>query len=192
MTDELVLFDYVAGKIRVNPDLKPQTGDHYEVGARHFFTPNLQANITFYRAEIKNEIFFNQPSPSPMRTTQTLHQGVEIGGKADFFERLTLFGNYTYEKAIFHEGLFDGKDIPAVPRNKFNLGFRIHDVVPKVFSLRFTTMSEQVSLSATWATSSRSWKATIRLISGFRTHGNGLIAFSESITSRTRNTPSMV
>jgi len=148
LTDELVLFDYVAGRIRVNPDLKPQTGDHYEVGARHFFTPNLQANITLYRAAIKDEIFFNKATFTNENYDQTLHQGVEVGARADFFEWLTLFGNYAYEKATFRDGPFDGKDIPAVPKNKFNLGFRIHDVIPNlVFSADYFYVAESFLIS---------------------------------------------
>ena len=148
LTDELVLFDYVAGRIRVNPDLKPQTGDHYEVGARHFFTPYLQANITLYRAEIKDEIFFNKATFTNENYDQTLHQGIEVGAKADFFEWLTLYGNYAYEKATFRDGPFDGKDIPAVPRTKFNLGFRIHDVIPNlVFSADYFYVAESFLIS---------------------------------------------
>ncbi len=148
LTDELVLFDYVAGRIRVNPDLKPQTGDHYEVGARHFFTPYLQANITLYRAEIKDEIFFNKATFTNENYDQTLHQGIEVGAKADFFEWLTLYGNCAYEKATFRDGPFDGKDIPAVPRTKFNLGFRIHDVIPYlVFSADYFYVAESFLIS---------------------------------------------
>jgi iron complex outermembrane receptor protein len=148
LTDELVLFDYVAGRIRVNPDLKPQTGDHYEVGARHFFTPNLQGNITLFRAEIKDEIFFNKAIFTNENYEQTLHQGVEIGARAELFERLTLFGNYAYEKATFRKGPFDGKDIPAVPRNKFNLGFRIHDMIPNlVFSADYFYVGDSYLIS---------------------------------------------
>jgi iron complex outermembrane receptor protein len=148
LTDELVLFDYVAGNIRVNPDLKPQTGDHYEVGARHIFTQNLQANITFYRAEIKDEIFFNKATFTNENYDQTLHQGVEIGCRADLFERLTLYGNYAYEKATFRDGPFDGKDIPAVPRNKFNLGLRIHDLIPNlVFSADYRYVGQSSLIS---------------------------------------------
>lgn len=135
LTDELVLFDYWAGKIRVNEDLKPQTGDHYEVGVKHFFSPNFQVNLTLYRAEIDNEIFYNKTTFTNENYDETLRQGVEIGCRADFFNWLTLYGNYTYEKATFRDGPFDGKDIPAVPRNKFNLGLRIHDLIPNlVFS----------------------------------------------------------
>ena len=148
LTDELVLFDYVAGNIRVNPDLKPQTGDHYEVGVRHLFSPNFQANITFYRAEIKDEIFFNKATFTNENYDQTLHQGVEVGCSADFFERLTVLGNYTYEKATFRDGPFDGNDIPAVPRNKFNLGLRIHDVIPNlVFSADYFYVGESYLIS---------------------------------------------
>jgi iron complex outermembrane receptor protein len=133
-TDELIEFDQFTGQPQVNSDLKPQTGVHVDLGVRHFLTPSIQANVTLFRAKIENEIYFD-PNPSPFIGTnanypETLHQGVEVGGKADLFERLTFFGNYTYEEAVFEEGLYDGKDIPAVPRNKFNLGFRIHDVVP--------------------------------------------------------------
>lgn len=133
-TDELIEFDQFTGQPQVNSDLKPQTGVHVDLGVRHFFTPSIQANATLFHANIKNEIYFD-PTPSPFMGTnanypETLHQGVELGGKADFLEWLTLFGNYTYEQAVFDGGLYDGKDIPAVPRNKFSLGFQIHDVVP--------------------------------------------------------------
>jgi iron complex outermembrane receptor protein len=133
-TDELIEFDQSTWQPQVNSDLQPQTGLHLDLGIRHFFTPSTSANLTLYRAKFNNEIYFN-PTPSPFFGTnanypETLHQGVEIGGKADLFDRLTLFGNYTYENAVLEEGPFDGKEIPAVPRNKFNLGFQIHDMVP--------------------------------------------------------------
>jgi iron complex outermembrane receptor protein len=131
LTDEIVVFDYNTGDIRVNQDLKPQTGRHYETGIRHYFTPDLQAGLTLFRARIKDEIFFN---PAPIFANEnhpeTLHQGIEIGSRADLFEKLTLFGNYTYEKATFEKDPFKNNDIPSVPRNKVSLGFSIHDLVP--------------------------------------------------------------
>ena len=130
LTDELVLFDYVAGKIRVNTELQPQTGDHYEVGIRHEFSPMFQANLTLFHADINDEIYYNRLTFTNENYDETLHQGVEVGGRADLFSHLTLFGNYTYEKATFEGGPFDGNEIPAVPQRKFNVGFRLHDIVP--------------------------------------------------------------
>jgi iron complex outermembrane receptor protein len=144
LTDELVVFDYLAGTIRVNSDLKPQTGQHYEMGIRQFITSKLQVNLTLYRADINHEIYFNRLTFANENYEKTLHQGIEAGAKAEFFDRLTLFGNYTYEKATFEGGPFDGNDIPAVPRNKFNAGFRLHDMYP---GLVFSTVYNYVGSS---------------------------------------------
>jgi len=126
----VIVFDFAAGEIRVNSDLKPQTGKHYEVGVRHYITPDIQGSVTLFRAEIKDEIFFNSTTFANENHPETLHQGAEIGGKADLFKRLTLFANYTFEKATFETDPFQGNDIPAVPRYKANVGFRLHDLVP--------------------------------------------------------------
>ena len=130
LTDELVVWDFSALRINVNADLKPQTGKHYEAGVRHYFTPNIQGNVTLFRAEIKDEIFFNAATFTNTNHPETLHQGIEIGSKIELFNKLTFFGNYTYEKAEFEKAPFKGNEIPAVPEHKANLGFRIHDVIP--------------------------------------------------------------
>ncbi|MBW2643732.1 MAG: TonB-dependent receptor, partial [Deltaproteobacteria bacterium] len=138
LTDELVVWDYVNSRIDVNTDLKPQTGKHYEAGIRHYFTPNIQGNVTLFRAEIKDEIFFNAATFTNTNHPETLHQGIEIGSKTELFNKLTLFGNYTYEKAEFEKAPFKGNNIPAVPKHKANLGFRIHDVIPGlIFSVDY-------------------------------------------------------
>jgi iron complex outermembrane receptor protein len=130
LADELLVSDFVAGEIRVNPDLKPQAGNHYEVGVRHYVTSDVQARVTLFRAEIEDEIFLNRfPSFSNENHPQTLHEGVEVGTTADLLKNLTLCGNYTYTKATFEKDPFKNNDIPAVPRHKANLGFRIHDLV---------------------------------------------------------------
>jgi iron complex outermembrane receptor protein len=134
LADELIEFDQSTFAQVINSDLKPQTGQHYEAGVKHYFTPGIQGNVTFFRAQIKNEIFLD-PTPKPFWGTnenhpETLHQGFEVGTNIQLFSMLTLFGNYTYEKATFEAPPFEGNDIPAVPRNKFNLGFRLHDLIP--------------------------------------------------------------
>ena len=149
LTDEVIVFDYPAGRIRVNSDLKPQTGHHYETGVRHYFTPDIQAGLTLFWAEIKDEIFFN-PAPifSNENHPETLHRGLEIGAKAHLSENLTVFGNYTYEKATFEKEPFKYNDIPAVPRHKTNLGFQIHDLVPGfVLSANYNYVSSSYAIS---------------------------------------------
>jgi iron complex outermembrane receptor protein len=148
LTDELVVFDYLAGTIRVNSNLQPQTGQHYELGIRHFLTSRLEVDVTLYRADINHEIYYNRLTITNENYDKTVHQGVEAGAKAELFEKLTLFGNYTCEQATFVGGPFDGKTIPAVPQNKFNLGFRVHDVVPGfVFSATYNYIDSSYLIS---------------------------------------------
>jgi iron complex outermembrane receptor protein len=132
----------------VNPDVKPQTGEHYEVGVRHYFTPDIAANMTLFRAEIKDEIFFNATTFTNTNHPETLHQGLEIGSKAKLFKKLTVFGNYTYTKATFEKDPFKDNDIPAVPRHKANLGLRIHDLVPGlIFSADYNYVGSSYAIS---------------------------------------------
>ncbi|MBN2032905.1 MAG: TonB-dependent receptor [Deltaproteobacteria bacterium] len=151
-TDELIETDQATFAQATNQDLKPQTGRHYETGIRHFFTTGLEANLSLYRAEIKNEIFYN-PTPKPFFGTNenhpgTLHQGIEFGFSADLMKHLTLYGNYTYEKATFEEEPFKGNNVPAVPRHKGNLGFRIHDMIPGlVFSADYNYVGSSFLIS---------------------------------------------
>ncbi len=130
LTDELILFDFFTGSINVNSDIKPQRGKHYEVGIRHSFAPHMEAKITLFRAQIEDEIFFNPTTFTNENHPETLHQGVEIGAASRFFDKVTLFGNYTFERAMFEKEPFENNDIPAVPRHKANVGFQIHNILP--------------------------------------------------------------
>ena len=148
LTDEVVIFDYVAGRLRVNSDLKSQTGKHYEVGLRHYVTPDIQGSVTLFYAQIDDEIFYNPSTFTNENHPETLHQGAELGAKAGLFEKLTLFANYTYEKAKFEKDPYKDNDIPAVPRHKANVGFRIHDFVRGlIFSADYNYVGSSYAIS---------------------------------------------
>ncbi|MBW1850428.1 MAG: TonB-dependent receptor [Deltaproteobacteria bacterium] len=130
LTDEVVYIDWVSWKIMANTDLKPQTGKHYELGINHSFNSDTSGNVTFFRAEIKNELFYNPSTFENTNHPETIHQGIEVGGKTELFRMLTFYGNYTYEKAEFEKDPYKNNEIPAVPKHKGNLGVRVHGTVP--------------------------------------------------------------
>ena len=106
------------------------------MGVKHFFSTYIQGSLTLFRVEIEDEIFYD-PRPKPFVGTnenhpETLHQGIEVSAQAKMFEKITLFGNYTYEKATFEKDPFRGNDISAVPEDKANLGVRIEDILPNL------------------------------------------------------------
>ncbi len=126
VSDELIQFFPV---FKANPDLKPQTGYHYEAGIRHAFTDKIEANLTLFWIDMHDEIFFNPIVPPFGVNTnfpKTRRLGAEIGARVRPLQWLTVWGNYSYVKPTLQAEPFSGNDIPGVPRNKASLGTEIN------------------------------------------------------------------
>lgn len=119
VSDELIL---VYPTFKVNPLIKPQTGYHYDAGIRHFFTDVVEGNLTLFWIDLEDEIFFNPVTFTNENYPKTRREGLEIGVKARPFERISLWGNYSYLRPRLREGTFSGSDIPGVPRHKAAVG----------------------------------------------------------------------
>jgi len=130
LVDELVVYDFMSGSIVVNENLKPQTGNHYDFGIRHNFTSKLQARATVFFSRIEDEIFYNKATYSNENHPKTSHHGVETGIRADLSDHFTIFGNYTYENAVFEADPYKDNDIPGVAAHKANIGILVRDLTP--------------------------------------------------------------
>ncbi len=119
VSDELEQF---FPTFRVNPNIKPQTGYHYEAGVRHAFTDQIEANLTLFWVDMKDEIFFNPLTFANENVPKTRRQGIEIGTRVKPFQWLTLWGNYSYIRPLLRAEPFSGNDIPGVPRHKGSVG----------------------------------------------------------------------
>ena len=75
----MVEYDYMAGALRLNNALRPQTSMHYEVGVRHHFGEALQGRLTLFQADTKNEIFYNPLYFSNENHPEIRRRGVEFG-----------------------------------------------------------------------------------------------------------------
>ncbi len=127
-SDELIQFVFIPPNLvaRVNPDMKPQVGYHYEAGIRHAFTDKIEAKLTLFWIDMKDEIFFNPFTFTNENLPKTRRQGVEVGAKVRPFQWLTVWGNYTYMKPTLRSEPFSGNDIPGVPRQKGSVGADIN------------------------------------------------------------------
>lgn len=126
-TDELIQYiidpiTWQITEVRANPDLKPQRGYHYEAGLRHAFTDQIEANLTFFWSDLRNEIFYNPLTGSNENYSKTQRRGIEAGTTIKPFSWITLWGNYSYIRPILKARPFLGNDIPCVPRHKGSLG----------------------------------------------------------------------
>ena len=126
-TDELVQYiidplTWQVTDVRANPNLMPQTGYHYEAGVRHAFTDQIEANLTLFWADLRNEIFYNPYIGENKNYPKTRRQGIEIGTKVKPLLWLMVWGNYSYTRPTLRGDSFSGNDIPSVPRHKGTLG----------------------------------------------------------------------
>lgn len=122
VSDELLQFFPV---FRANPTMRPQVGYHYEAGVRHAFKEGIEANVTLFQADLRDEIFFNPETFRNENISKTRRQGLEAGLRVRPVSWLTFWGNYGYVRPLLRERPFSGNDIPAVPRHKGSIGSEI-------------------------------------------------------------------
>ena len=108
----------------INTTLQPQTAKDYELGIKHRFNSRLKADLTLFRMDIENELYYDYASYSNKNYDKTRHEGGELGFEAGLSRDLFLTGNYAYTRGLFRGGAYDKKTIPMVPRNKASVGLR--------------------------------------------------------------------
>jgi iron complex outermembrane recepter protein len=108
----------------INTSLRPQMAKDYEIGIKHRFNPRLKSDLTLFRMDLENELYYDYASFSNKNYDKTRHEGFEIGAEAGLIRDLILTANYSYTRGLFHGGAYDNKTIPMVPRNKGSVGLR--------------------------------------------------------------------
>ena len=119
VSDELIQFFPV---FQVNPNIKAQTGYHYEGGIRYSLTDQIEGNLTLFWIDTRDEIFFNPLTFSNENLSKTRRQGIEVGKTFRPFPWLLVWGNYGYTLPRIRSSSFSGNDIPGVPRHKGSIG----------------------------------------------------------------------
>jgi len=115
VTDE---YFSVWGTPPVNTGLNPQTGKQYEAGIRQSIGSWAIADITAFKMDLKNELYYDPNTFANANYDKTSHQGIEAGVHGKFLNIIDMKANYTYTQAEFIDGPYDTNDIPAVPRHK--------------------------------------------------------------------------
>jgi iron complex outermembrane recepter protein len=106
--------------MRVFSPLDPQTGNGVDLGT-HYRQGRYSGTANAYYMRLKNEIHFNPTTFSNVNLDPTERYGIELNGTVDINDHVSLQGNYSYLRAKFTDGPFDGNDVPLVPKNKASL-----------------------------------------------------------------------
>jgi len=108
-------FNYATST--VNTNLKPQKSDNYETGGSIEVIQGLLVLFNLFRIETEDEVFYNPIALSnDNMEDETIRQGVELG-LAWQWKGLQTGAGYTYTDTEFDGGLFDGNEVPNVPRH---------------------------------------------------------------------------
>jgi iron complex outermembrane receptor protein len=117
--DELFEFDPNTFA-RVFSPLEPQTGNGVDLGT-HYKQGRYSGTANAYYMRLKNEIQYDPVTFENVNLDPTERYGVELSGLVDINDRFSLQGNYTYMRARFTDGPFEGNSVPLVPENKASL-----------------------------------------------------------------------
>ena len=117
--DELFEFDPTSFA-RVFSPLEPQTGNGVDLGT-HYKQGRYSGTANAYYIRLKNEIQYNPVSFENVNLDPTERYGLELSGVMAINDRFSLQGNYTYMRARFTDGAFEGNNVPLIPENKASL-----------------------------------------------------------------------
>jgi iron complex outermembrane receptor protein len=102
----------------VDPSLQPQRSRNYEIGGTVRIAAGFVMRLNLFRTETKDEIFYDTTAFANQNMEgKTIRQGAEVG--FDWrWKALHIGAGYTYTDTEFDGGLYDGKQVPAVPRDR--------------------------------------------------------------------------
>jgi iron complex outermembrane receptor protein len=128
----------------VNTDLKHETSQGYEIGARFVGMDNrLSMNARLFTFDVEDEIFWNNAVWKNDNIGETRHQGGEIDARFRTTDIVTLFGGLGYTDAEITTGDNDGKEIPMVPEFKANTGFELNFACGFTYRLQYNYLSSR-------------------------------------------------
>jgi len=103
------------------PDLKPQTGRHYSASL-NYAADDFWVELSLQRADIRDELYLdptvgffgnNENYDDPTR-----HDVLILAANWKAHDWAAFNANYTYTRATFRGGAFDGMSIPGVPKSR--------------------------------------------------------------------------
>jgi iron complex outermembrane receptor protein len=124
--DEVASFNGAGGVFL--PNLDKEKGINTEVGTEFYPLNNLKIGLTLFRADMEDEIQYVGifPNGYNQNTGSTRHDGAEVSLSYLLGEYALLYGNFTYHKATYEDGLYNKKELWLVPNRMATLGMEIY------------------------------------------------------------------
>ncbi|HBB16327.1 MAG TPA: hypothetical protein DCZ97_04730 [Syntrophus sp. (in: bacteria)] len=115
-------------------DLEKETAKTMELGTSVNPLKNLTVGLTLFRINMENEIAWNGATNRNENLDRTRHEGAEGTFSYLWEKRFKIYGSYTYHRATYQAGQYNGKELPLVPNQVVKLGMEWY--LPAAFVLR--------------------------------------------------------
>jgi len=115
------MWSYTMGSVRL---LKPQTGNHLEIGTRQTFGNGMKLSANIFRMNLTDEIAYDNVLFANVNLDKTRHDGLNLDLGTPLNRQLDIKAGYAYRKASFRTGANDGNAVPLVPTHKLSLSSR--------------------------------------------------------------------
>ena len=139
------LFDIFTNTFNAN--LSPQTGHDIEAGILFQSAGDMTLGLTLFRIETENEIYYNPFTfMNANLDGDAIRQGVEMKASKDFFQ-VQISGSYTFRDTNIEGGIFDGNEVPDVPKHQFTVGADLQPCTNVHLSLNGSYVGERFFIS---------------------------------------------
>jgi iron complex outermembrane receptor protein len=124
--DEVASFNGAGGGFLTNLD--KEKGISTEVGTEFYPLNNLKIGLTLFRIDMEDEIQYvgTFPTGYNQNTGSTRHDGAEVSLSYLWEKYAKLYGNFTYHKATYEDGLYNKKELWLVPNRMATVGMEIY------------------------------------------------------------------
>ncbi|MEW6334837.1 MAG: TonB-dependent receptor [Thermodesulfobacteriota bacterium] len=115
-------------------DLEKETAKTVEAGVSWSPLKSLTVGLTLFQIDMEGEIAWNDATRRNENLDSTRHEGAEGTFSYLWEKRFKLYGSFTYHRATFTSGPYNGRELPLVPNRVLHLGAEWY--LPGAFVLR--------------------------------------------------------
>ncbi|MEI7590613.1 MAG: TonB-dependent receptor, partial [Deltaproteobacteria bacterium] len=119
--DEQVYYYGFGGSDQFLTTLEKEQSKSLEAGFETYIFGSLKIGLNIFRTDMENEIRYNPSTYTNENLDNSRHEGVEITASYPVANWSKFYGSYSYHRATFVEGQYNGKELPLVPNNNLIL-----------------------------------------------------------------------
>jgi|LSQX01.1.fsa_nt_gb iron complex outermembrane receptor protein len=184
----------------INPDIKPEEGIQYELGARLLlFNKTMEIDATLYWIELNNLLVTKRITEdifTGFNAGKTRHRGVEVAMRNKIFSynqfpgRLSSNFSYTFSKNLFidfasDDEVYDGNILPGIPSYTAQLSFQWNPIPSMTVDAQFQSIGKQYLDDANTISESSYFFSNLKLSNIFQTFKNSTLSLYVGVNNIT-------